>query len=129
MQNQDLLNRDLGNTGNGIFSDGTVFKAWGIELKMTTILPNSDVTYGANRATPAVGVRNRHGYSVNGSPVAALCIQREALAKAVGGGMTLMTKDLEFEYGGTAMAAEMAFGYEVFRPKNCAVVATTDTAA
>lgn len=120
VQNQDLLNRDLGNSANGIFSDGTVFRAWGMELVMTNLI-GDNVTSGA---TTNPGIRNVQGYDFNASNLTALCVQGEAAVKARNSGVTLMTKDYGFEYGGTAMVGEMAHGYEILRPLCLGAVAT-----
>jgi hypothetical protein len=120
VQNQDLLNRDYGGA-NGIFSDGTVYRAWGIELVKTTLLPNTDVS--------ADGTSQQRGttYSVDCAHVAGLGVQSEALAKARSEGISLMTKDLGFEYGGTGMVAEATFGFDCLRPKGVGVIAVNAT--
>lgn len=118
VQNQDLLNRDFGGQ-NGIFSDGTVFRAWGLELVKSNLIAQ-------NMAAGVSGdlVRNPAGYNFNASALTALCFQQEAAVKVRSGGMSLMTKDLGFEYGGHAMVAEMACGYEIKRPLGLGAVAT-----
>jgi hypothetical protein len=120
VQNQDLLNRDFGNQ-NGVFSDGTVFRAWGAELVKTS-LPFTDNYSGLTTLT---GVRNPEGYNLDATNVAALGIQSEAMGKARSGGMKLMVDDKSVEYGGHAMLGEMTFGFDIFRPIGLGAVATS----
>lgn len=117
VQNQDLLNRQFGNN-NGVFSMGTVFFAWGIELVKTNLLPQSDTS-----SEGTLGIRGTN-YNVDASNVVAVAWQREALAKARSAGVSVLTEDLRFEYNAYGIAAEMAFGYEVFRPLGLGAIAT-----
>jgi len=122
VQNQDLLNRDFGGQ-NGIFSDGTVFRAWGAALVKSNLLP-IDATYASVGRSSDIGIRNKFGYDFDASNVAALGFQSDAFAKVRSAGMTLQVKDYGFEYGGTAMAAEMAMGHDIFRPIGLGAIAT-----
>jgi len=117
VQNQDLLNRDFGGGENGIFSEGTVFKAWGMELIKTNLLPTDDSsgyqTAGQRGAT----------YLVDASNTTACCWQKDAI-----GSVSLMDVQTEVEYimerQGHLMLAKVAEGHDFLLPQACAQIQT-----
>lgn len=127
VNNQDLLNRDFGGA-NGVFSDGTVFKAWGMTLvKSIAILDLLTTGIGEDGDSSAqstqTGVRGTL-YNVNAVGTVAVCWQREAVVGVRGGSMGMVRQHLE-HYGGDLLVAKLATGYECLRPKHAAVVGTT----
>lgn len=119
VNNQDLLNRDFGGA-NGIFSDGTVFKAWGAELIKVkgSRLPTTDTN-----AEGTDGIRGTN-YNIDATNVVAVGWQDESIAIAKAGEMSLMTEDLRFEYDGVGVAAQMGYGLECFRPLGVGAIST-----
>lgn len=127
VNNQDLLNRDFGGA-NGIFSDGTVFKAWGMTLiktiAITELLAGGAGADGDTSAeTASTGVRGTL-YNVDAAGTVAVCWQREGCMGVRGGSMGLRTQEL-LHYSGTLLVSQIATGYESLRPRHCAVVGTT----
>lgn len=120
VQNQDLLNRDFGGQ-NGIFSDGTVFRAWGMQLVKTNRLPITDLTSGAAGDT---GVRNPIGYNAQAAEVAAAAWHRGSVV-GVRAGMVSMQRQFLIQYQGDLLVARMATGYDIVRPRGTFVVATS----
>ena len=117
VQQQDLLNRDFGNT-NGVFSDGTVYRAWGIELVKSTHVPTTSKT------TSTVGIRNgfTSGYGGDFTATVATLWQKDGVAM-VRTGMS-MESEYKIEYGGTLLLGKIATGHDVLRPKHCARIGT-----
>ncbi len=119
VQNQDLLNRDFGGQ-NGIFADGTVFKAWGIELLKSTHIPTLDFSADANP-----GWRNSANlYAPNATGTIACCWQQEGIA-GVRAGSVSMEKGYLIQYRGTLLVASLSSGYDILRPLNLARIGTT----
>lgn len=119
VQNQDLLNRDFGGA-NGIFSDGTVFRAWNMTLVKTNNVPITNLTSGAAGAT---GIRNPIGYNVDASNVAAVAWQSGSVV-GVRAGLASVQSQYKIEYQGTLLVARMATGYDIVQPQGISVVAT-----
>lgn len=119
VQNQDLLNRDFGGA-NGIFADGTVFKAWGMTLVKTNNVPTSDLSSGAASAT---GIRNPIGYNATAAECAAIAWQRDAVV-GVRAGLVSMESQYKIEYQGDLLVAKMATGYDIVQPQACWTVDT-----
>ena len=119
VQNQDLLNRDFGGQ-NGIFSDGTVFKAWDMTLMKTNNVPITNLSSGAAGAT---GIRNPVGYNAQAANVAAIGWHREAVV-GVRAGLASVQRQYKIEYQGSLLVARMGTGYDIVQPQGCAVVAT-----
>lgn len=118
VQNQDLLNRDFGGA-NGIFSDGTVYKAWNIELVKTNSLPITNLT---SMAAGSTGIRSTVGYNGDFSNVAAVGWQRDAII-GVRAGIAAMEKAYSVEHQGTLLVAKMAGGYDCVQPQGVGVIA------
>ena len=116
VQNQDLLNRDFGGA-NGIYADGTVHKAWGIELIKSTHIPTTDTSGNGTQ-----GIRGTN-YNIDASGTVACCWQKDAIA-GVRAGSISMEKAYMIEYRGTLLISSLATGYDILRPKNLARIGT-----
>ena len=117
VQNQDLLNRDFGGE-NGIFSDGTVFKAWGMTLLKSNHVPTDDFSSDGSQ-----GIRSSLGYNFDCQNTIAVCWQRQAIA-GVRAGSVSMSKQYLLHYGGDLLVAKLATGYDVLRPLGVGYIAT-----
>ena len=121
VQNQDLLNRDFGGQ-NGIFSQGTVFEAWGMTLLKSNHIPTDDT----KALTAPTGTRGTV-YSVDAQNTVAVCWQRDGLA-AVRSGSVSVESDRLIQYRGRLIVSSMATGYEILRPLHIARVGTAHQA-
>jgi len=117
VQNQDLLNRDFGGM-NGIFSDGTVFKAWGMELMKSNHIPTTDTS-----GDGTVGIRGVN-YNIDATGTVAVCWQKDGLLGVRAPSMS-MEKGRLIQYRGTLMVASVVTGYDTGRPLNLARVGTS----
>ena len=116
VQNQDLLNRDFGGQ-NGIFSDGTVFRAWGAELIKTLHIPTTDLSSGGT-----VGIRGTN-YNVNASSTVAVAWHRDGIG-GVEAGVSPSMDDKTAEYNGTLLVVRAAKGFDVRHPLYVARIGT-----
>jgi hypothetical protein len=117
VQNQDLLNRDFGGA-NGIFSDGTVYRAWNVELVKTNSMPRTNITYGAAGST---GVRNPIGYNGDFSNLAAVGWHRDAVV-GVRAGVAAMQMEESVRNQGTLLVAKMATGFDIVQPQGIGAI-------
>lgn len=106
IQDQSLLNRDFGGQ-NGIFSDGTVFKAAGIQLVKTNLLPTSNFSADAGEGNPTTG---------NFTTTESVVWHRSAVGTVQLQGLSMESERL-IEYQGTLMLARMASGHGELRPE------------
>lgn len=101
-----LINRDFGGA-NGVYSDGKVWNAAGLEIVKTNNLPTTNITTG-----PAA-------YQGNFTTSVALCMQRMAV-----GTVKLLDLAVESAYDirrqGTLVVAKYAYGHGILRPE-CAI--------
>lgn len=110
VENQDLLNRDYGGT-NGIFSDGTVFKAWGMELRPTTGLPTAD------ESSNILMTRGVHGenYAVDARNTVALCWIDKAFGSATADAISVEST-YEHEYKADLISGDTSMGHTAIFP-------------
>lgn len=115
VQNKDLLNRDYGNEGNGIFFDGIVFVGAGFRLIKTNHIPSTNV------ATNPTGARNI--YTGDFTALITTVFHREAI-----GAVWLIAPAMETpwlpEYQVYGLIGKMAQGVSATRPE-CAVELST----
>jgi len=112
VKEQDLLNRDFGNDGNGIFADGTVFKAAGIQIVKSNNLPSTNIA-------AETGPSNSNTYHGDFTNTAGVVFHKSAI-----GTVKLMDLAMESEYKiemqGHLMVAKYAMGHGILRPE-CAI--------
>lgn len=101
VDNKELIDRDFGGERNGVFADGTVFKAWGFTLIKTQNMPTGVV--GAE-----TGVRNTYDGDFSNTEV--LCWHRDSI-----GSVALMDVQTEMgyfmEFQGHLLLAKKAVGH------------------
>jgi len=108
VQNQDLLNRDFGGQ-NGIYSDGTVYRAWGMELVKTLHVPTTD-----SSSDGTTGVQGTN-YNVDAQNTVALAWHRDGIG-GVEAGVSPAMDDMTAEYNGTLLVVRAAKGFEIRQP-------------
>lgn len=107
VQQTNLLDRDLNAGGNGVFADGTVFKAAGIQLVKTNNLPDAVV---------AAETGERNTYDGDFSDTLGLMWQRGAFG-------TVKLRDLvvesqfKLDFLGTLLISRMMVGHGPLRPE------------
>lgn len=105
VQATDLLDRDYGNTRNGVFSDGTVMKAAGIKIVKTNNLPSTNYSAASGEGDST---------TADFSDTAAVAFHREAV-----GIVKLRDLATEMEYQirnqGHLMVAKFAWGCGTLR--------------
>ena len=107
VRNTDLLNRDYGNEGNGVYADGEVMRAAGLQLRMTNLLPTDNLT------TNPDGLVNT--YTGDATELVSPVYWWDAI-----GSVIRMDPDVETEYkmevGGYPIIAKMSGGTAPVRP-------------
>ena len=116
VQNQDLLNRDF-NTDNGIFSDGTVYRAWGMMLHKTTNIPTTNLL-----SDDQTGV-NGEDYAVDARNTVAVAWQSEGFASAEAEAIGVEAED-KIELQGALILGKVVSGHEIIRPVNFGWIVT-----
>ena len=119
VQNQDLLNRDF-NTDNGVFSDGTVFRAWGMALHKTTQVP----TMAAAGTNPlGTGGVNGETYAQSASNGVAICWQEMGCVTAEASAINVQS-EFRTERQAEFVLAKATVGHDILRPDFCGFVKT-----
>jgi len=118
VENQDLLNRDYGGQ-NGIFADGTVFKAWGMELHPTTGLPTGDFS------TDTQYINGVHGenYAFDATNTVALCWIDRACGSATADMISVETEYMA-RYQADFILGKTTMGHAVLWPGGTAQIRT-----
>lgn len=116
VQNQDLLNRDFG-SDNGVFSDGTVFRAWGMALHKTTNLPTAD-----DSSLDQTGV-NGELYQADARNTVAVCWQMEGFASAEAEAIAIQAEN-KIELQGLFIVAKNTVGHGILRPDHFVQIRT-----
>lgn len=108
VQQVNLLDRDLNEGGNGVFADGTVFKAAGIQLVKTNNLPTAIVAADA-------GEKNTYDGDFTGT--LGVMWHRSAFG-SVWLRNLVVESDYKTEYQGTLMVSSLAVGHGPLRPES-----------
>lgn len=114
VQQTNLLDRDLNEGGNGIFSDGTVFKAGGIQLVKTNNLPTGIVSADGGE---------RNTYDGNFTDTVGVMWHQSAFG-------TVKLRDLVVEsqfqlpYLATLLISRMMVGHGILRPESAIEIDT-----
>ena len=119
-EQNDALNRDYGNEGNGSIASGVIVSAYGIRILKSNHVPTTDLAGGIS---DDAAVNNNpfggsSGYAANFGSTVGLCFQTEAV-----GTVKLMDLSMESEYYmdrlGTLLMAKYAMGHGVLRAEAC----------
>jgi hypothetical protein len=124
-QNQDAINRDYGNEGNGSIAGGMIMRVAGIQILKSNHIPTTNESSSPLAPHNDGGVKNDVfggsgvGYgAANFSTTRGIVFQREGVAT-----VKLMDLSLESEYImerlGTLMLAKYAMGHNVLREECC----------
>jgi hypothetical protein len=118
VQNQDLLNRDFGGA-NGVFSDGTVYKAAGITLVKTTHIPTTTLSDTTNKqdATQANDYQGAFGST------AGIVFHKSATGVVRLEDLAVET-EYKIEYQGSILVAKYAVGHGILRPEGAVELRT-----
>ena len=132
-QNQDAINRDFGNEGNGsVANPGEMISVAGIRVMKSNHLPSADESTTQDPLAGAPGVMNNvsgaaadgRGYSgLDFSVTEGIAFQSEAV-----GTVKLMDLAMESEYSverqGNLMLAKYAMGHGILREECCFEIIT-----
>lgn len=115
VQQQELLNRELGNTSNGIFSEGTVMKAWGMEILETTQISDLVTTVGNLQYTRGV-----HGETldVNAANTVFVAWMDAAIGEAVAMNVSVR-EDYDSRKFSHRISARFSHGLGAIYPAGC----------
>jgi len=119
--NQDAINRDFGNEGNGSLAQGQIVSVAGIRILKSNHVPTTDESSGSLFTDPSVKndlFGTDSGYGGNCAETVGFVFQTEAV-----GTVKLMDLAMESEYFmermGTLMMAKYAMGHGVLRNEAC----------
>ena len=119
--NQDAINRDFGNDGNGSLAQGQIVSVAGIRILKSNHVPTTDESSGTLFTDPSVKndlFGTDSGYGGNCAETVGFVFQTEAV-----GTVKLMDLAMESEYFmermGTLMMAKYAMGHGVLRNEAC----------
>ena len=126
-----LTDRDFGGDGNGRTADGTVHRAWGMEIVKTNLLPQDNSTATDTPVTSAtsesvVGMNGRT-YVTNARKTVALCYHEGALGAVEALPMSVTT-DWNKDFQAYDITGRRATGMEILRPEYAVVIRTGDPA-
>lgn len=107
VQDKSLINRDFGGGPNGVFHDGVVLRAAGIQLVKTTLMPTTNFVANAGEANSTTG---------DFTDTVAVAWHRSAVASLQLRGLR-MESEYKIEYRGDILVASMAMGHGSLRPE------------
>jgi len=107
VQDKSLINRDFGGGSNGVFHEGDVFRAAGLELVKTTLMPTTNFTADAGEANSTTG---------DFTDTVAVAWHKSAIGSIQLRGLR-MEQEYMIEYRGDLLVASMAMGHGQLRPE------------
>jgi hypothetical protein len=123
-----LTDRDFGGDGNGRTADGTVHRAWGMEIVKTNLLPQDNSTAtgtgAVGTAADVVGMNGRT-YVTNARKTVALCYHEGCLGAVEALPMSVTT-DWNKDFQAYDITGRRATGMEILRPEYAVVIRTGD---
>lgn len=123
-----LTDRDFGGEGNGRLADGTVFKAWGMTLMKSNLLPQDNSTSSGTGAT-SESTQGQLGttYVTNARKTVALCYHPMALG-AVEVFPMMVKAQWDEDFQSWFLISRQATGKGILRPEGAQVIRTGDPA-
>jgi len=123
-----LTDRDFGGDGNGRTADGTVYRAWGMEIVKTNLLPQDNSTaVGTGATSESVVGMNDRTYVTNARKTVALCYHEGCLGAVEAMPMSVTT-DWNKDFQAYDITGRRATGMQILRPEYAVVLRSGDPA-